>query len=135
MNSIFTKIIKGELPCYKVYEDDHVIAFLDIYPVVRGHTLVVPKREAPHITDYSSEELQNCMIAVQNVIEILTNRLGCQGCNLLQSNGAVAGQEIDHVHFHILPRWDNDGVTFGLSTNKNEQELLKQTHEKLLSHQ
>lgn len=103
---VFCKIIKGEIPCYKIYEDDHVIALLDIAPFEKGHTLVIPKCHVPHFTDLPVAELEPVMVAVQKMARRLMEKLPCDGFNLLQNNGACASQTVPHIHIHIIPRWN-----------------------------
>lgn len=102
---IFCKIIRGEIPSYKIFEDDHAYAFLDINPFGRGHTLVVPKFHAAQLFQLPPEELAGVMPAVQRVASLLKKRLACDGMALLQLNGEVAGQTVNHVHFHLVPRY------------------------------
>lgn len=102
---LFCKIIRGEIPSYKLFEDDHAYAFLDINPFGRGHTLVVPKFHADQLFHLPPEELAGVMPAVQRMATLLKKRLGCEGLALLQLNGAAAGQTVPHVHFHLIPRY------------------------------
>jgi len=108
-NCIFCKIIAGELPSWKVYEDDHALAILDIAPVHKGHTLVMPKK---HCTDFVSAETEclKCVYtATQNIARAVLRATGAEGCNVTTANGAVAGQSVFHLHWHIIPRFENDG--------------------------
>lgn len=107
---IFCKIIAGTIPCYKVYETESVIAFLDIYPVHPGHVLVVPKIHAQEFTDLSWPALDEVMHAVWIVMRGQQTTLSCEGVNILQNNGSAAGQVVPHVHFHLIPRWSDDGL-------------------------
>ncbi|MBP5319518.1 MAG: HIT family protein [Kiritimatiellae bacterium] len=111
---VFCKIINGEIPSCKVYEDDHVVAFLDLQPVEKGHTLVVPKFHVPLLTDLPEEKLRPVMTAVQKVARLLTAKLGCDGFNVMQNNGLCATQTVPHVHFHIIPRWGDAPKTTGM---------------------
>ena len=104
---IFCKIIAGEIPAYKVYEDDHAIAFLDIAPFEKGHVLVVSKCHAERLTDLPQDALTNLFSAVQTVAAQVAKNLPCDGFNLLQNNGACATQTVPHVHVHIIPRWND----------------------------
>lgn len=106
---IFCKIIKGELPSTKVYEDDDILAFLDINPVNPGHTLVIPKE---HYEDFSStpnEILSKMMLIIDKVSKAMMEGLNVSGFNLSLNNGKAAGQIVPHTHFHIMPRFENDG--------------------------
>jgi histidine triad (HIT) family protein len=104
---IFCKIIAGLIPATKIYEDDRTLAFLDIAPFEKGHVLVVPKRHAPFLTDLSEEDVQSAILVTQKVGERLLKHLPCDGFNVLQNNGACASQTVPHVHFHLIPRYNN----------------------------
>jgi histidine triad (HIT) family protein len=106
---IFCRIIKGESPCAKLYEDKHVLSFLDINPINRGHALVITKKHYPTLFDVPSEELQACAIVAQKVARAVQKAVSASGLNLLQNNFPVAGQLIEHVHFHLIPRHPSDG--------------------------
>jgi histidine triad (HIT) family protein len=110
MSTIFSKIIAGELPCFKVYEDEHVLAFLDIHPIQPGHTLVVPKAASENGLSANPEDLAHIMTAAQKIGNVLINIIGCDGVNFLMNNGEAAGQKVFHTHLHLIPRFDNDGV-------------------------
>ncbi len=103
-NNVFAKILRGELPCVKVYEDEHTLALMDIMPSVEGHTLVIPKAPAEEIGDLSAEDVSALMLTVQKIARAVKRGFNCSGVMLVQLNGAGAGQSIPHVHFHILPR-------------------------------
>jgi histidine triad (HIT) family protein len=102
--NVFAKILRGELLCVKVYEDEHSLAFMDIMPSVEGHTLVIPKAPAKEIFDLSPEGAAALMRATKKVAKAVKGGLNCSGVMLVQLNGAAAGQSIPHVHFHVLPR-------------------------------
>ncbi len=107
---IFCKIIKGELPSAKVYENDQVVAFLDIHPVRPGHTLIVPKAHCENLMDCRSEVLSVLMNAAQKVARAVVVATGAEGFNLGINNGQAAGQVIFHLHLHIIPRNIGDGL-------------------------
>jgi len=109
MDCIFCKIIRGEIPSHQVYEDDKVLAFLDITPVNPGHTLVIPKAHYENLLDLPEEGAKNLIVAVKKIAGAVVAATGAEGFNLGLNNGAVAGQMVGHVHFHIMPRWENDG--------------------------
>lgn len=114
MDCIFCKIVVGEIPCHKVYEDDDVLAFLDIMPATRGHTLVIPRRHCADLDAIDPDTLAATGRATQVVARILRKQLGADGLNIRQNNGTAAGQEVFHYHVHLLPRWvDDNGVRFG----------------------
>ena len=102
--SIFTRIINGEIPCHKVYEDAHTIAFLDIGPVSRGHVLVVPKEERVRLHELSEASAAALGSALQKVAAAVVKATGCADYNVLQNNGAPAHQAVMHVPFHIIPK-------------------------------
>ena len=106
---IFCKIIKGQIQCAKVYEDDKVLAFLDINPVNPGHTLVVPKEHYEHMEQVPDELLKELIVAVKKVTIAVKKGVDTDSINLGLNNGKTAGQLVPHVHFHIMPRFPNDG--------------------------
>ncbi len=107
MACLFCSIVAGDIPARRIYEDDKAIAFLDINPWKRGHTLVIPRR---HVDDLLSadEALTEIAPAVTATARLLTERLGADGMNLLSNAGAVAGQEVFHLHLHLVPRYADD---------------------------
>ena len=106
---IFCKIIAGELPATKVYEDSDVLAFMDIGPIVKGHTLVIPKKHYDPITNTPPDVLAKVIAVVQKVAGAQYKGLKADGINVTQANGKLAGQVIPHLHFHVIPRFANDG--------------------------
>ena len=101
---VFCALAAGEIPSFKVYEDDLVLAYLDINPFAEGHTLVIPKAHATGLLDTPAETLKEVVVRVQKVAARLKEALPCDGFNILQNNGPAAGQTVPHVHFHIVPR-------------------------------
>ncbi len=110
MDCIFCKIIAGEIPSDKVYEDEHTLAFLDINPVNPGHTLVVPKKHVANLEAADEETLCRIMAAVKKIGLSLKNNLIAPGYNVLENNDPVAGQVVPHLHFHVTPRTAADGL-------------------------
>jgi histidine triad (HIT) family protein len=108
-NCIFCEIVKGNIPCTKVYEDSEVLAFMDIGPVVKGHTLVIPKTHHNPITETPVPILQKLIAVVQQVARAQITGLGADGVNVSQANGKAAGQIVPHLHFHVIPRFSTDG--------------------------
>ncbi len=104
MSTIFSKIISGEIPCHKVYEDAHVLAFLDINPLSRGHTLVIPKEEVAYLHELSEESAAAIGRALPRIARAVVKATGVEHYNVLQNNGAPAHQAVFHVHFHIIPK-------------------------------
>ena len=109
-NCIFCKIINKELPSYEVYSNDYVYAFLDINPVNYGHTLVVPKKHYENLEEITEEDLKELIIAVKKIGKAIKDGLNVSGYNIGINNGSVAGQIVPHLHFHIIPRFENDGI-------------------------
>lgn len=110
MSTIFSQIIAGEIPSFKVYEDEYVLAFLDIHPIQPGHTLIVPKTSSESGLSAQPEDLARIMVVAQRIGNALINIIGCEGINFLMNNGAAAGQKIFHTHLHLIPRFTDDGV-------------------------
>ncbi len=102
-DNIFAKILRNEIPCIKVYEDEHTLAFMDIMPQAEGHTLVIPKEAAITIHDLSDEGAANLIKKVKLVAAAVKKGLDADGITLFQLNGEQAGQTVPHIHFHILP--------------------------------
>jgi histidine triad (HIT) family protein len=123
VNNIFAKILRNELPCVKVYEDEHTLAFLDLMPSADGHTLVIPKAPAKEIFDLSADGVAALMRTTQKVAKAVKRGLNCSGLMLVQLNGATAGQSIPHLHFHILPREEGLNLDLHGRTMKKPEEL------------
>ncbi len=107
-NCIFCKITKGEIPAHKVYEDEYTLAFLDIHPNTKGHTLVVPKNHFENIYSIPPETLARTILVVQKVALALKHGLDADGINIFNNNEREAGQIIDPSHFHVIPRGPRD---------------------------
>lgn len=107
---VFCKIIAKEIPSYKVYEDESTLAFLDIAPVNPGHTLVISKKHYVNIEEISEEELCKVMKAVKKVGKAVKDGLGAVGYNVVSNNDPIAGQMVPHLHWHVIPRIENDGL-------------------------
>jgi histidine triad (HIT) family protein len=106
---VFCRIVRGELPSVRLYEDDAVLAFMDIGPIVKGHALVIPKRHYDPITETPDDVLGRLVAVVRRIASAQMSGLGADGVNVHQTNGAVAGQVVPHVHFHVIPRFRGDG--------------------------
>ncbi|MCM1043142.1 MAG: HIT family protein [Corallococcus sp.] len=107
---IFCKIVKGEIPSFKIYEDDYVYAFLDIARDLYGHTLVIPKKHCQSVLDADEQTLNAVICAVNKIALHYINDCGFTGVNIMNASGASAQQSVFHLHFHVIPRKDNDGV-------------------------
>ena len=103
-NNIFAKILRGELPCYKVYEDDKVLAFLDIMPRSPGHTLVLPKAPARNILDIGADDLSHVITAAQKIAKAAIKAFSADGITIQQFNEGAGGQVVFHLHLHVIPR-------------------------------
>ena len=111
MTTLFEKIIAGDIPCHKVYEDDFVFAFLDIAPLSKGHTLVIPKEAVAYLHELSEDAAKALGKALVKVSAAVLEATGATAYNILQNNGAEAHQVVDHVHFHIIPKFGDEGLT------------------------
>ena len=134
-NCLFCKIVDGQLPCYKVYEDDSVIAFLDIFPVGDGHTLIIPKKHSELFHECSDEVVSSVALAVKKVGQAVIKAFGVEGYNVLCNNGSVSGQVVGHVHYHVIPRKSGDGILTGwpkAELNKGQaEEILDKIQQQL----
>jgi len=135
--NIFQRIISGEIPCHRVYEDEHVLAFLDIGPLSRGHTLVVPKEPGATMDQLSDESAAAIGRVLPRLCRAVMKATGATAYNVLQNNGAEAGQAVFHVHVHIIPRYANRTAQMGLGMIwrpgelKDAEELVKQISDAL----
>lgn len=126
MNCIFCAIAAGEIPSFKVYEDELVLAYLDINPFTRGHTLVIPKVHSSGLLDTSDETLAAMIVRVKKIAAHLKEKLGADGFNILQNNGEAAGQTVHHLHFHIVPRYGSATTEITFANGKGDfDELAK----------
>ncbi|CAK7565331.1 MAG: Adenosine 5'-monophosphoramidase [Sporothrix epigloea] len=127
---IFCKIIKGEIPCFKLIETEKTIAFLDINPLSRGHALVIPKFHGEKLLDIPDEHLTDILPIVKKIAKAV----GTDNYNILQNNGRLAHQEVDHVHFHMIPKPNQaEGLGVGWPQQKTDMEQLKTLFEDLKS--
>ncbi|HEX4371532.1 MAG TPA: HIT family protein [Rhizomicrobium sp.] len=111
-NNVFAKILHGEIPCVKLYEDDKTLAFMDVMPQAEGHALVIPKEKAENILDLSPEGATALMATTQKIAKAVKKGLNPPGIMLAMLNGAPAGQSVFHIHFHVIPR--EHGVDLGM---------------------
>jgi histidine triad (HIT) family protein len=109
-NCLFCKIVAGQIPCHKVYEDARVLAFLDIGPLSDGHTLIIPKAHYQQLDEMTPEDAAACMAIAPKLARAVMSATGAPGYNLLQNNGRIAHQAVMHVHFHIIPKTDRSGL-------------------------
>ena len=109
-NNIFAKVLRGEIPCHKIYEDEDTLAFLDIMPRTEGHALVIIKEKARDLFDVRPEALAKLMAVVQKLAPQIKDAVGAEGVLIQQFNGAAAGQTVFHLHVHILPRQEGEAL-------------------------
>ena len=125
-NNIFAKILRGEAPAFKVYEDEHSLAFMDVMPQVPGHTLVIPKDPAASIHEADPVILGATMATVQSVAAAVKQAFAAPGIMIAQLNGSAAGQTVFHLHFHILPR--HEGLEFKMHARDMEDMAVLEAH-------
>lgn len=119
-NCIFCKIVEGTIPCNKVYEDEHVLSFMDINPINKGHLLVIPKKHYQEVKDYDEETGKFLFNAAVKIEKALRNVKGIklEGTSFVIANGKAAGQEVFHSHLHIIPRYEHDNMTLKITRNE-----------------
>lgn len=115
---VFCEIVKGNIPSYKVYEDDVCIAILDISQATIGHTLVIPKKHFKNIFELDEETAMKLFKVVTNLSKKISKALNVDNMNILNNNGTLAGQSVDHFHIHIIPRYEKDNLEIKFSSNK-----------------
>ena len=131
-NNIFAKILRGELPCHKVYEDEHVFAFLDIMPRVPGHTLVIPKAPARNILDVAPDDYAHVARAAKKIAIAAMKAFNANGITVQQFNEAAGGQVVFHLHMHVMPR--HDGVAMlPPASRKEDAKVLEENATKLIA--
>lgn len=126
--SIFTKIIAGEIPSYKIAENEKFFAFLDIFPLVKGHTLVVPKKEINNLFDVPDEDLRELLVFAKPIAKSIEKSFDCNRCGI-----SVVGLEVPHAHVHLVPINSADDLNFTRGKLKLSEEELKEAQEKILS--
>ena len=127
---VFCAIAAGEIPSFKIYEDDLVLAYLDINPFTKGHTLVIPKAHSAGLLDTDDDVLAAVVSRVKKVAAHLKATLPCDGFNILQNNGEAAGQTVMHIHFHIIPRYAGEPLAF--ESHKGDMSELSALASRLL---
>lgn len=131
---VFCKIVAGELPSTKLYEDSEILAFMDIGPVVKGHALVIPKKHYDPITGTPPEVLQKIIVVVQKIARAQYEGLKADGVNVTQANGELAGQIVPHIHFHVIPRFRNDAHSWNWKAGKyDSQEEIQDKADRIRS--
>ena len=129
-NNIFAKILRGELPCHKVYEDDRALAFLDIMPRAPGHSLVLPKAPARNILDIAPDDLAHVMQVAQKIAKVSIQTFGADGVTIQQFNEHAGGQVVFHLHVHVIPRKEGIALKPPASV-KEEPDVLADQAKKL----
>ena len=130
--NIFEKIVNREIPATIVYEDGDTLAFLDIGPIIKGHTLVIPKTCYNLVTETPDEVLIKLMLVAKRIAAAQIKGLGATGINIIQNNGIAAGQAVPHIHFHVIPRFDGDGHHWNWAAKKYENSVeIEQLAEKI----
>ncbi|MCH3916898.1 MAG: HIT family protein [Spirochaetia bacterium] len=126
MDTVFDKIIKGEIPSVKIHEDESCVVIMDINPVVKGHCLVISRISYPNFTDCPTAQLSHMMEIAKSVDKKLRKTTGCEGTNIVINNGAAAGQAIPHLHIHVIPRFSaGTKITFPHESYKDNNEMQK----------
>jgi len=126
---IFCKIVAGQIPCTKVYEDEACLAFMDISPISPGHTLLIPKKHYEAVSEMSPEEVAALFRLVASLAAAVKAAVKADGLNVLQNNGASAGQAVAHLHIHLIPRWPGDGLGFRWPAKNADFAVLAQQAE------
>ena len=128
-NCIFCKIANGEIPAATLYEDENFRAILDLGPEAKGHTLVITKDHSENLLDVSPETAKKALSVISKTANAIKDAMGCDGINVVQNNGEAAGQTVMHLHFHIIPRYNNDNVNIGWQPMKPSTDELAATAE------
>lgn len=131
MDCIQCKIVNGEIPSYKIYEDEDFLCILDIYPSSMGHCLIIPKSHNENLFDLDEKYGKKIIGLSQKIGKALMDTFNCDGLNILQNNGEAAGQSIFHYHMHLIPRYDDDNVNMGWRPLKPNENQLNETLEKI----
>lgn len=125
-DNVFAKILRGELPCVKVHEDDMTLAFMDVMPQSDGHTLVIPKTPSVNMMDISPADAATLIAAVHRLAPAVKKAMAAEGIQIVQLNGPAAGQTVFHTHFHIIPR--NQGLEMGFHARDMEDPAILERH-------
>lgn len=133
VDCIFCKIVKGDIPCYKIFENDKVLAFLDINPINPGHTLVISKKHYETLKDMPPHEWEYLNGIVHDLYQKINKKVEPDGINIVQNNGKIAGQAIPHVHVHIIPRFKGDESHYQVlwKPRKLEEKQMKEMQKRL----
>lgn len=128
---IFCKIANGEIPSRTVHEDQRFRVILDLNPATRGHALILPKDHSESLYDLPEDTAAAVLVLAKKLAVVMSERLGCDGLNLVQNNGETAGQTVSHFHLHMIPRYVDDGQTLGWAPGKASEEELDEVRKKM----
>lgn len=131
-NCIFCKIANGEIPSKTLYEDEKFRVILDLGPATKGHALILPKEHYANLYDLPEEDAGETMKLAKKMVAKITDKLGCEGFNLVQNNGDMAGQTVFHFHLHMIPRYQADGQTIGWKPQEVSQEELEEIKNQII---
>ncbi len=131
-NCIFCKIANGEIPSKTLYEDEKFRAILDLGPATKGHALILPKEHYKNLYELPEDYAADAMKLAKKLMTQMTEKLGCEGFNLVQNNGELAGQTVFHFHMHMIPRYQNDGQTIGWKPGEPTQEELEEIRKQIV---
>ena len=129
---IFCKIANGEIPSKTLYEDGDFRVILDLSPATKGHALILPKEHAANLYELSEEQATKVLVVAKKVAAKMTEKLGCDGLNLVQNNGEAAGQTVHHFHLHMIPRYINDGQTINWVPGESTQDELEAVRKQII---
>ena len=130
-NCIFCKIAAGEIPSATLYEDDDFRVIFDASPATKGHVLILPKEHAANVFELSEETASKVFVLAKKIATVLKEVTGCEGVNILQNNGEIAGQTVFHFHMHIIPRYKGDTVNIGWTPGKADADEINELKEKI----
>ena len=125
-NCIFCKIISGEIPSFTIFEDEQFKVILDVAPAAKGHALIIPRRHYANLYELPEDMAADAMRLARRMMTTMTQKLGCDGFNIVQNNGDVAGQTVFHFHMHLIPRYHNDGEILKYIAGEPDREELEQ---------
>lgn len=128
---IFCKIANGVIPSKTLYEDERFRVILDLGPATKGHALILPKEHATSLYDLPDETAKDVLVLAKKIAQTMSDRLCCDGLNLVQNNGEAAGQTVSHFHMHVIPRYVDDGQTLGWVPGEATQEELEEIKRKM----
>ena len=130
-NCIFCKIANGEIPAATLYEDEDFRVILDLGPASKGHSLILPKKHAANIYELPDETAGKAMILAKKMAGKLTDALNCDGFNIVQNNGEIAGQTVNHFHLHLIPRYEGDGLNLNWPQQEISAEQLEEIRQSI----